>query len=258
MNSTLELLAKRRSIRQYDPTPLTQTEKDAILEAAMRAPTAGAMMLYSIIEVEDEKIKLELADTCDHQPFIARAPYLLLFLADYQRWIDLYETAGSVERANQLGIPNRLPGEGDLFLALMDALIAAQTAVVAAESMGIGSCYIGDIVEQYEKHREMFNLPRYTCPAMLVCFGRPLRMPTNPQRPRFERRFIVQKDTYKRFDHDDLNDMFLPFGQTSFEPSEYKNGAQNIVQANYIRKFTSDFSIEMTRSVREILKNWTN
>jgi FMN reductase (NADPH) len=256
MNETLELLGKRRSIRQYDPTPLTQDEKDAILNAALRAPTAGAMMLYTIIEVEDSRTKKELVETCDHQPFIASAPYMLLFLADYQRWMDLYEAAGSIERANELGIPNRLPGEGDMVLALMDALISAQTAVIAAESMGIGSCYIGDIIEQYEKHRQLFKLPRYTCPAALVCFGRPLSQPQHPQTPRFERKFIVHKDTYQRFSRELLNDMFLPFGQASFEPHEYKNGAQNIVQANYLRKFTAAFSIEMTRSVKEILKNW--
>ena len=53
------------------------------------------------------------------------------------------------------------PEEGDLFLASSDALIAAQNAVIAAESFGIGSCYIGDITEQYEVHKEMLNLPQY-------------------------------------------------------------------------------------------------
>ena len=91
MNHTLALIEKRRSIRKYDPTPLTQAEKDAILHAAMRAPTAGAMMLYSIIEVEEQALKDQLVDTCDHQDFVATAPYVLLFVADYQRWMDLYE-----------------------------------------------------------------------------------------------------------------------------------------------------------------------
>ena len=87
---------------------------------------------------------------CDNQPFIARAPLVLLFLADYQRWFDYYMLSGVEDLCRRRGEPLRKPQEGDLFLACNDALIAAQTAVVAAESLGIGSCYIGDIMENYE------------------------------------------------------------------------------------------------------------
>jgi FMN reductase (NADPH)/FMN reductase [NAD(P)H] len=255
-NATLRLIDKRRSLRQYDPTPLSQEEKDAILHAAMRAPTAGAMMLYSIIEVEQQELKDQLAETCDHQPFIATAPYVLLFLADYQRWMDLYAAAGCEQRAIELGIAPRLPGEGDLVLALMDALIAAQTAVIAAQSLGIGSCYIGDIIENWETHQAMFDLPRYTFPAALLCFGRPAKKQPRQPVPRFDRRYIVHTNRYRRFNAEELNDHHLPFGMRSFEPREYPNGAQNVVQMNYIRKFTAEFSLEMNRSVRQMLKNW--
>ena len=88
MNPTIDLIMHRRSVRSYDPTPLSQEDKDTILQAAMRAPTAGAMMLYSIIEVEEQALKDRLAETCDHQPFIAPAPYVLLCLADYQRGME--------------------------------------------------------------------------------------------------------------------------------------------------------------------------
>lgn len=256
-NATLRLIDRRRSLRLYDPSPLTQEEKDAILHAAMRAPTAGAMMLYTIIEVEKQATKDRLAKTCDHQPFIATAPYLLLFVADYQRWMDLYDAAGCESRAAELGIDPRPPSEGDLILALMDALIAAQTAVIAAQSLGIGSCYIGDIIEQWETHQKMFDLPRYTFPAALLCFGRPAKPQPKQPVPRFDRKFIVHTDTYHRFTAQELNDLHLPFGLHSFEPREYPNGAQNVVQRNYISKFTAEFSLEMTRSVRKMLKNWS-
>ena len=256
MNPTLELIEKRRSIRVYDPTPLSQAEQDAILHAALRAPTAGAMMLYTILEVTDQASKDRLAVTCDHQPFIAKAPYLLLFLADYQRWVDLYTAAGCAERAAELGIPVRPPAEGDLLLAMMDALIAAHTAVIAAESLGIGSCYIGDIIENWEIHQALFDLPRYTFPAALVCFGKPAKPPSGSQTPRFDRKFIVHQDRYRRFTPAELDEMHLPFGLRSFEPRDYPNRAKNVVQMNYLRKFTAGFSVEMNRSVQEILKNW--
>jgi nitroreductase len=256
MNPTLEVIEKRRSIRVYNPAPLTAEEQNAILHAAMRAPTAGAMMLYTIIEVTDQAVKDRLAVTCDHQPFIATAPYVLLFLADYQRWMDLYAAAGCEARAGELGVAPRRPSEGDLLLAMMDALIAAQTAVIAAESLGIGSCYIGDIVENWETHCQMFALPRYTFPVALLCFGKPAAPPRGEKTPRFERKFIVHKGQYRRFTPAELNEMHLPFGGQSFASRSFANGAQNVVQHNYLRKFTADFSIEMTRSVREMLKEW--
>ena len=256
MNPTLEVIHNRRSVRQYIQEPLTEDEKETILSAAMRAPTAGNMMLYSIVEVEDQATKDKLVDTCDHQPFIAKAPFVLLFLADYQRWTDMYQAAGCEARSRELGIEPRKPTEGDLILAMMDALIAAQTAVLAAESLGIGSCYIGDIVENWETHQEMFDLPQYTFPAALLCFGRPADERPEKLRERFPPRFIVHKDRYQRFSPGELNEMHRPFGMGSLEGREYPKGAQNVVQFNYLRKYTADFSIEMTRSVRAMIASW--
>ena len=180
MNETIRLLDARCSTRAYDPAPLTGEEKRAVLHAAMRAPTAGNLMLYSIIEIEDQALKDRLAVTCDDQPFIARAPWVLLFVADFQKWMDLFAACG----CDQLpGVPHGVtPGLGDLLMACNDALIAAQNAVVAAESLGIGSCYIGDIMELGETHAELLQLPRYTFPVAMLCFGRPKVTPRRTER----------------------------------------------------------------------------
>ena len=180
MNETIKLLDERCSTRAYDPAPPTAEEKRAILHAAMRAPTAGNLMLYSIIEVEDQALKDRLAVTCDDQPFIARAPWVLLFVADFQKWMDLFAACGCDELP---GVPHGVtPGLGDLIMACNDALIAAQNAVVAAESLGIGSCYIGDIMELGETHAELLRLPRFTFPAAMLCLGRPKVGPHRTER----------------------------------------------------------------------------
>ena len=93
-NSTIALLNGRCSTRSWAATLLRDDEKQAILHSAMRAPTAGNMMLYSIIEVADQALKDRLAETCDHQPFIAKAPWVLVFVADLQKWTDLFAAAG--------------------------------------------------------------------------------------------------------------------------------------------------------------------
>lgn len=255
MNATLQLIENRRSVRLYDDRPLSREEKDVILQAAMRSPTAGNMMLYTILEVEDQNLKDQLAESCDHQSFIAKAPYVLLFLADYQRWFDFFTCNAIEQRCQELETPYRTPQPGDLLLACCDALIAAQTAVLAAESLGIGSCYIGDILENYETHRRMFDLPPYTLPITLLCFGKPKGEADPTQRTtRFDRKFIVHTNTYRRFDSSELAEMSAPWER--LVAGRFIKNAQNIAQHIYFRKFAADFSFEMSRSVREMLKNW--
>lgn len=256
MNETLNVILNRRSTRKYADTPITREEKDTLLQAAMRAPTAGNMMLYSIIEVEDQALKDRLAVTCDNQPFIASAPYVLLFLADYQRWMDLFNWSGAPEACAEKGLQPRLPGEGDLMLACCDALIAAQTAVIAAESMGIGSCYIGDIMENFEAHREMFALPRYTFPICLLVFGRPYAARENPRLvKRFDRDFIVHRDRYKPVDPADYPQLMRD-AAAQF-PHDAGDATKAYVKALYNRKFVSGFSVEMTRSVKKWMAIWS-
>ena len=249
MNETLNVIEKRKSVRAYEPLPLSPEQRNAIVHAAMRAPTGGNMMLYSILEIEDQTLKDRLAVTCDDQPFIAQAPLVLLFLADYQRWFDFFKHSGVEALCQAQGIPFRKPQEGDLMLAISDALIAAQTAVIASESLGIGSCYIGDIMENFEIHRDLLHLAEYTFPIAMVCFGVPTEQQKLRPRPmRYSEELIVFKDVYRRLSSAELEDM-----ETPTKPSgEALNAGQQI----YLRKFATEFMLEMNRSVREVLKNW--
>ena len=131
MNETINLIQNRRSIRSYEKKVISEENKNLIINSAMRSPTAGNMMLYSIIEVGDQKIKDKLVKSCDNQPFIAKAPFVLLFLADYQRWMDYFTMCDIDSYRKTENFPNRTPEEGDLVLACCDALISAQTAVLA-------------------------------------------------------------------------------------------------------------------------------
>jgi FMN reductase (NADPH)/FMN reductase [NAD(P)H] len=208
------------------------------------------------VDVTDQSIKNTLAKTCDNQPFIARAPLVWLFLADYQRWYDYFIVCGVERVCAEKNVPMRKPEEGDLFLACCDALIAAQNAVVAAESFGIGSCYIGDIMEQYETHKELFNLPKYVFPICMLCFGYPTRQQVDrEQTPRFDQKFIIFENQYQRFEKTDFDEMFDD-RERNRSKSDTPDAPANIGQAMYQRKFSAEFSIEMSRSVRAILKEW--
>ena len=141
MNNILAALHNRKSVRAYLDRPISTDDKEAILLAACEAPTAGNQQRYTILDISDPILKDKLDVSCDNQPFIAKASMALFFCADSRKWYDAYIEAG---------LAPRVPGVGDLILAVTDASIAAQNAVTAAESLGIGSCYIGDILEQYE------------------------------------------------------------------------------------------------------------
>ena len=242
MNPMIASLTERKSVRAYEDRPIPAEEKRAILEAALQAPTAGNMALYTILDITDQAIKDRLAVTCDNQPFIAKAPMVLVFCADYHRWYEMFKR--HVEEV-------RAPEEGDLFLANADAIIAAQNAVVAAESFGIGSCYIGDITENYEIHRELLGLPDYVVPACMLCFGYPTQQQKDRPKPkRFSIVDIVRENVYSVVDETAMEDMIAR--REGIEAAEMSNWVKRFCA----RKWNSEFSREMSRSCREIIRLW--
>ncbi len=239
MNDVIKSIKNRKSVRVFEDRAIGEKEKSAIIDAALQAPTAGNMTLYTIIDVTDKKLKDTLSVTCDNQPFIAKAPLVLVFCADYYRWYEAFKKHVDVVRT---------PSYGDLLLCNADALIAAQNAVVAAESLGIGSCYIGDITENFEHHRELLGLPEFVVPACMVCFGYPTEGQTKRQKPpRFKAEDIVFENSYNKAKADNMEAML--------------SKRQDIPQGEigeYIRKFcnrkhNSDFSIEMSRSCKAMV-----
>lgn len=242
MNEIIKSLYERKSVRVFEERPVLEECKREILMAAIEAPTAGNQQLYTILDITDQNLKDKLAVSCDNQPFIAKAPMVLIFCADVLKWVDAFEEGGAEPRK---------PGCGDLLLAVDDALIAAQNAVVAAESLGIGSCYIGDIMEQCELHREMLHLPEYVFPAAMLLFGYPTKQQKErpkPKRCRLED--IVQNNYYRRRNSEELRRMF--------EKETVNRSFEEWSRAFCERKYNSDFSREMSRSVEEYLKEYFN
>jgi len=113
MNEVLKQIKARKSMRVFEEKLIPEELKNEILQAAFEAPTAGAMMYYSILDITDEALKSKLAVVCDNQPFIAQAPLVLIFLADYQRWYDAFCYGDCNPRK---------PGEGDILLKYHNAL----------------------------------------------------------------------------------------------------------------------------------------
>lgn len=241
MNQTIQSLFDRKSIRVFTDQEISPEEKDLILQSAAQAPTAGNQQLYTIIDVTDQAIKDTLVKTCDNQPFIASAKMVLIFCADCKKWYDAFAAAGCDPRQ---------PRVGDLALAISDATIAAQNAVVAAESLGIGSCYIGDIMENCEQHRSLLHLPKYVFPCCMLVFGYPTEQQKNRAKPiRAAMHHVVHENGYREMDGTELEAMLTK----NVAPG---NTYENWIHAFCKRKYNSDFSREMSRSVEEYLKDF--
>ena len=240
MNNTIQELFDRKSVRVFEERNISDQDKALILEAAAMAPTAGNQQLYTIIDVTDQSLKEKLVKTCDDQPFIAEAPLVLIFCADCKKWHDGFKKAGCEPRN---------PGAGDLLLAVSDANIAAQNAVTAAWSLGIGSCYIGDVMENCEQQRELLNLPKYVFPAAMLVFGYPTQQQKDREKPeRAPMKHIVHENGYHEMEEEELRGLF--------EYKKAQNTYENYMKAFCNRKYNSDFSKEMSRSVGEYLKDF--
>lgn len=242
MNEVLQNLYSRKSIRAYEDRPIPPEAREAILQAAAQAPTAGNQQMYTILEITDQALKDKLAVSCDNQPFIAKAAMVLVFCADFQKWYDAFVDAGCQPRK---------PGVGDLLLAVSDTNIAAQNAVTAAWSLGIGSCYIGDIMERCEEHRQMLNLPEFVFPAAMLVFGYPTAQQMEREKPRrCPMEQIVHQNGYRRMDGAELRQLL--------KENPLAKSYEDWMEAFCKRKYNSEFSKEMTRSVAEYLKAFSH
>lgn len=241
-NPVLENLYSRKSVRVYEDREIEPERRRRILEAALQAPSPANMSLYTIIEITDRTLKEQLSLNCDGQTFIKDAPLVLLFAADFKKWYDLFEAK----------VPgSRRPGAGDLMLAWEDTYIAAQNAVTAAWSMGIGSCYIGHIIQHYEENRKLLHLPDYVLPACLLVFGYPTAQQSERRKPdRFEVEDMICRNTYEEKRPEEFSER-LKRRQGKDETS-YETWIRRFCQV----KWNAPFREEMDRSVKKMLESW--
>lgn len=219
----------------------------------MRAPTAGNMMLYSVVQVEDQGKKDRLSETCGH-PFISEAPLVLLFLADMQRIYDFYRAFGVPTYCKEHDLEFQTPQASNLMMSCCDALIAAQTSVIAAESLSIGSCYIGDIMGNCEEHQEMFQLPGWTFPIALVCYGYYPEDMKRKLNTRHDRQFIWFQDTYRHQSGEEFEAMYAEIIRKFSGLLQKKS--LNLAELTYLNFTLGKSELEEQRSVAALLDRW--
>jgi FMN reductase [NAD(P)H] len=184
-NETLKLLIERASCRSFEDKRIPDEILRLILEAGIHAPTGGNLQPFSIIKIQSDESKKKIAQMCQ-QDFIAKAPVDLLFCIDWhrlKRWAELEVAPFTGTSAFR-----------NFWISFQDTIVAAQNICTAADSLGLGSVYIGTIMGFMRETRDMFQLPEGVLPVVLLCLGYPKEKPS--PRKKLAVDVIVQDEKY--------------------------------------------------------------
>jgi FMN reductase [NAD(P)H] len=163
-NETIKLLIERASCRSFLDKKIPADVLQYILQSGTHAATGGNLQPYSIIKIEKQTTKKNLAKLC-YQKFIANAPVNLIFCIDWhrlERWAKLEVAPFTATSAFR-----------HFWISFQDTMIAAQNICTAADAMGLGSVYIGTVMEFFPTLKRMLKLPKGVMPVVLLCIGYP-------------------------------------------------------------------------------------
>ncbi len=187
-NEVVRCLIAHRSVRAYLPDALPPGTTETLVAAAQSAATSSNMQTWSVIAVEDAGRKARLAEVANKQAHIVQAPLFLVWLADVSR-------LERVAAANGRVLENRDYLE-TFVVAAMDAALAAQNAVVALESMGLGGVYIGALRNNPERVAAELGLPPRVMPMFGLCVGYPDPAKPAAIKPRLPQSVILSRECY--------------------------------------------------------------
>jgi nitroreductase len=187
-NPTIAQLLTHRTVRAFTPAPLPSGTIETLIAAAQSAPTSSNLQLWSVVAVEDAAVRARLAELAGGQRHITEAPAILLFIADLARVrLIAGDAAASAEGYDFLE---------SFTVAAIDAALAAQNALVAAESLGLGTCYIGALRNRPEDVAAAAGLPPHATVVfgLVVGHGDPERAPGI--KPRLPQSVVLHRESY--------------------------------------------------------------
>lgn len=185
MNETIKLLQSHRSIRKFLNKKIKNNELETIITSAQAASTSSFMQAYTIIRIKDENNRLKIAELCGNQSYIAECAEFLVFCADLHKF----------ELACKINNSHMASGYTEAFvIATVDASLAAQNCLVAAESLGLGGVYIGGIRNNPDEISKLLQLPNNVYAVFGLCLGYPDEGPD--LKPRLPLNFTLCQDKY--------------------------------------------------------------
>lgn len=183
-----EILSRRATCRNFRPDPIPDDVMEKLLGAACSSASAGGFQRISVILVRDEARKKRLAQLSRNQGFVAKAPANFVFCVDYRRMqrIAEHEISPCAE-SNSIG---------SLMVGVIDATIAAQSVALAAEGLGLRSCYNGNVLDLPRQLTELLELPLGVAPAIMLTVGYPASSVSRPSR-KYAPRVMTHDEVYR-------------------------------------------------------------
>jgi len=189
MNHVIETILQHRSVRRFEDKPLEREQIEAIVKSAQASSTSSFIQAYSIIGVTDKQKKQKLAELAGNQSYVAENGHFFVFCADLYR----HKMIGDMENAD---LSESLESTEKFMAALIDTALAAQNAAIAAESMGLGICYIGGIRNDLEAVKEVLKTPEYVVPLFGLAVGYPDQ--ETDLKPRLPLEHIYMENEYEQ------------------------------------------------------------
>jgi FMN reductase [NAD(P)H] len=203
---------QRRSVRNFKDQAIPENIIEKLLDAANNAPTGGNIQPISIILIQEIERRHTLAEMVGDQPWVKNAPLSMIFCLDFnrvKRWAALNGTEFKGEKAFS-----------HFLIAYADLMCAAQTVVLLAQSYGLGSVYVGTIQSNLDNARNLFAIPEYVLPLMVLSIGYPKSIPHRI--PKLERDVIVHKEYYRVDSDAEINQAFYAkYGDFGGKAEEY-------------------------------------
>ncbi|QAA33797.1 oxygen-insensitive NADPH nitroreductase [Clostridium manihotivorum] len=185
MNDVINLLKAHKSVRKYKDKAIEEEKIRSIIEAAQSASTSSFIQAYTIISVENKENRAKIAKLGGDQKYIEECPLFLVFCADLNR----HKVACDIHDVEmQEGYTE------SFIIATVDTALAAQNAMIAAESLGLGGVYIGGIRNNPNEISEILNIPTNVYPVFGMCLGYPDE--DNDIKERLPMEVVFKKDTY--------------------------------------------------------------
>ncbi len=195
---TYELMMKRRSVRAFHDREVPESVIEKLMDVANNAPSGGNIQPLSIIVVRNPESRNKLSELAGGQPWVKNAPLSMIFCLDFYRvkkWAELCQTDFRGEQALN-----------HFLIAYADLMAAAQNVVILAESLGLGSVYIGSIQHEIDETRKYFQIPEYVLPLMVLCLGYPKSIPQHI--PKLKRETITHHEKYQPLEKEAIQKAF--------------------------------------------------
>lgn len=187
-NSTIESMLGHHSVRSFEDLPVDEATLAAVLSAAQSAPTSSNQNGWSVVVIRDPERLRAIEAMTGRNPFISQAPVFLVWIADLSRIGRLAAGQGSPTQVFDY--------QEAVLLGAIDAILAAQSAVIAAESLGLGTCYVGGVRSGMKSISELLSLPYRSFPVVGLALGWPGPDDTAGTKPRLPLSSLVFEERY--------------------------------------------------------------